>query len=239
MKRTILITLVLMSSLALHAQFVISDPASVTQRATIWFQEFAEMLKTFNETAQQTYNTGEMLEQSKRALEKLQKVSDFVQSSSLSIDIVNEGMQMAQQIQQINEHFGQLKSLTEQEIANALCFSIEIGEQVSEKVEEAKTMLGKKGNNGEMSDYERIQLLQKIKKDIKDIRAMLTKVQKRFKDKSSTALLDSYLRTMTNDVIFYGLAEQYAVDYDPGSVVKRVEKAKKKSTTQSTSTTKK
>lgn len=228
MKRRILIPFLLLASLSMQAQFVISDPASITQRATIWFQEFAEMLKTFNETAQQTYNTGEMLEQSKRALEKLQQVSDFVQSSTLAIDIADESIQMAQQVQQINEHMGQLKSLTEQEVANALCFAVEIGEEITKKVEEAQTMLGKKGNKGEMSDYERIQLLQKIKKDIKDIRALLTKVQKRFKDKSATALLDSYLRTMTNDVVFYGLGKQFNVDYQVGSVVERVEKAKKK-----------
>ena len=119
-------------------------------------------------------------------------------------------------------------SSSDEEIANALCFSAELRDYIADKVEEANEMLTGKKNTGEMSDYERIQLLKSIKKELKSLRSILSDVQKRFKNKNSYALFEDYTRSLTCEMIFFGFDKKYGLQTSQvESVVKDVQKANK------------
>lgn len=222
-----------------HAQFVVSDPASITQRLSLFAEELYEIMTDRKELISQTANTGEMLQKTKEAIEKLQKVSNYVQGAKISLDIVSEGFALSKQVTKLQSDFSKLTHLTNEEIANAICFSAELGDHIAEMVSEAKEMLNSRKDKGEMTDYERIQLLKDIKSELKTLRSLLSKVQKRFKEKNAIALVDDYMRAMTCEVLFYGMGEAWDVKLgDAASVVDRVNKknTKSTSTTQSTST---
>jgi hypothetical protein len=144
-------------------------------------------------------------------------------------------VELSNQVNKLHTDFSQLTHLTDEEIANAVCFSAELGDHVADMVAEAKEMLSSRKDKGEMTDYERIQLLKDIQKELKTLRGLLTSVQKRFKDKNSLALMDDYMQAMTTEAIFFGMEKAWDVPMaDPSSVVDRVADKNKKSTKKST-----
>ncbi len=226
----ILLTAVLAPS---YAQVVVSDPTSFAQRLSLFAEELYEIMTDRQELISQTANTGEMLQKTKEAIEKLQKVSTYVQGAKISLDIVKEGVNLSKQVSKLNTEFSKLTHLTDEEIANAVCFSAELGDHVAEMVNEAKEMLNSRKDKGEMTDYERLQLLKDIQTELKTLRGLLSKVEKRFKDKNSVALMDDYMRAMTCEALFFGMGEAWDTPLsDPFSAVDRVTKknSKKKTT---------
>lgn len=236
MKKILLLILFMLSLPAVHAQFVVSDPTSFTQRLSLFAEELYEIMTDRKELMSQTANTGQMLKNTKEALEKLQRVSQYVQGAKISLDILKEGVNLSKQVSKLHTDFSQLSHLTDEEMANAVCFSAELGDHIAEMIDEAKEMLNSRKNKGEMTDYERIQLLKDIHAELKTLRGLLTKVQKRFKDKNSMALMDDYMRAMTCEAIFFGMEKAWDVTLaDPSSVVDRVTEKNKKKTKKSTS----
>lgn len=228
MKKCYLFFFFLLLTKPLFAQFVVSDPASISQRIALFMEELGEKLIDRNELVAQTFNTTEMLKQAQEGLQKLQKVSAYVQGAKISYEIIDEGVKLANQVQDIQQNMSKLTHLTDEEIANALCFSAELGDYIADKVEEANEMLTGKKNTGEMSDYERIQLLKSIKKELKSLRSILSDVQKRFKNKNSYALFEDYTRSLTCEMIFFGFDKKYGLQTSQvESVVKDVQKANK------------
>ncbi|MBO7160057.1 MAG: hypothetical protein J6V62_01285 [Paludibacteraceae bacterium] len=238
MKKILLLILFSTMLVPAHAQFVVSDPTSFSQRLSLFAEELYEIMIDRQELISQTANTGEMLQKTKEAIEKLQKVSNYVQGAKISLDIVKEGVNLSKQVNKLHTEFSKLTYLTDQEIANAICFSAELGDHVAEMVNEANEMLTSRKDKGEMTDYERIQLLKDIKTELKTLRSLLSKVEKRFKDKNSLALMDDYMQAMTTEAIFFGMDQAWGTHMaDPASVVDRVtdknKKEKKSSSTKS------
>ena len=65
----------------MYAQFMVTDPASITQRLTLFLEELAEAMQERYSIEQQTDNTSELVEQNKETLKKLQKISNFIKSA--------------------------------------------------------------------------------------------------------------------------------------------------------------
>lgn len=236
MKKILLLILFMPMLTTAHAQFVVSDPTSFSQRLSLFAEELYEIMTDRKELISQTANTGEMLQKTKEAIEKLQKVSNYVQGAKISLDIVKEGVNLSKQVSKLHTEFSKLTHLTDEEIANAICFSAELGDHVADKVSEAKEMLSSRKDKGEMTDYERIQLLKDIHAELKALRSLLTKVQNRFKAKNSLALMDDYMQAMTTEAIFFGMDQAWGTQMaNPASVVDRVNKT----TSTSKKTTKK
>ncbi len=236
MKKILLLILFFTMLAPVHAQFVVSDPTSIAQRLSLFAEELYEIMTDRQELISQTANTGEMLQKTKEAIEKLQKVSNYVQGAKISLDIVKEGVNLSKQVNKLHTEFCKLTYLTDQEIANAICFSAELGDHIAEMVGEANEMLNSRRDKGEMTDYERIQLLKDIQLELKTLRGLLSQVEKRFKDKNSMALMDDYMQAMTTEAIFFGMDQAWDTHMaDPASVVDRVtDKNKKKSSSKST-----
>ena len=238
MKKILLLMLFTSQLLTAYAQWVVSDPTSFAQRLSLFAEELYEIMTDRKELISQTANTGEMLQKTKEAIEKLQKVSNYVQGAKISLDIIKEGVALSNQVNKLHTDFSQLTHLTDEEMANAVCFSAELGDHVADMVAEAKEMLSSRKDKGEMTDYERIQLLKDIQKELKTLRGLLTSVQKRFKDKNSLALMDDYMQAMTTEAIFFGMENAWDVSLaDPSSIVDRVADKNKKSTKKSTTST--
>jgi hypothetical protein len=236
MKKILLLILFFTMLAPVHAQFVVSDPTSIAQRLSLFAEELYEIMTDRQELISQTANTGEMLQKTKEAIEKLQKVSNYVQGAKISLDIVKEGVNLSKQVNKLHTEFSKLTYLTDQEIANAICFSAELGDHIAEMVGEANEMLNSRRDKGEMTDYERIQLLKDIQLELKTLRGLLSQVEKRFKDKNSMALMDDYMQAMTTEAIFFGMDQVWDTHMaDPASVVDRItDKNKKKSSSKST-----
>ena len=63
MKKCYLFFFFLLLTKPLFAQFVVSDPASISQRIALFMEELGEKLIDRNELVAQTFNTTEMLKQ--------------------------------------------------------------------------------------------------------------------------------------------------------------------------------
>ena len=173
----------------MYAQFMVTDPASITQRLTLFLEELAEAMQERYSIEQQTDNTSELVEQNKETLKKLQKISNFIKSALVVKEIAEESNAVVQKVKNINEKFSELDELTKEEVYNVLNFTVDLGEQVSEKLKESKKMSSSTtSSSGEMTDYERLQILNNIKDEIVKVKKKLSDVESRFKKKNSYSL---------------------------------------------------
>ena len=202
MKKIYLIIYTALCCLPVRAQLPVTDVASITSELTTFGIDVAEQLLHSDKL-------GEYVALTQEALEKLQEVSSYVQQAKISLEIVQEGHKLAQQIKTIQTEVSQLSSLTDEEIANAICFAAELGDKIAQKMEQITETVGEgssQGNStGELSDYERLQLLQNIKQEIQQLQDMLSKVQKRFQAKDAKQQLQKYITDATSYAILYGV----------------------------------
>ena len=71
-----------------------------------------------------------------------------------------------------------------------------------EKVNESKKMSDSETKSGEMTDYERLQILNDIKSEIVKVKKSLTNVESRFKSKNSYELFSQQARAYTREALF-------------------------------------
>lgn len=202
MKKSHLIIYTALFALPVRAQLPVTDMASISSELATFGIDVAEQLLHSDKL-------GEYVALTQEALEKLQEVSNYVQQAKISLEIIQEGHKLAQQIKTIQTEVSQLSSLTDEEMANAICFAAELGEKIAQKIEQITETVGEGSSGGnktaEMSDYERLQLLQNIKQEIQQLQDMLAKVQKRFQAKDAKQQLQNYLTDATSYAILYGV----------------------------------
>jgi hypothetical protein len=187
----------------MYAQFMVTDPASITQRLTLFLEELAEAMQERYSIEQQTDNTSELVEQNKETLKKLQKISNFIKSALVVKEIAEESNAVVQKVKNINEKFTELDELTKEEVYNVLNFTVDLGEQVSEKLKESKKMSSSTtSSSGEMTDYERLQILNNIKDEIVKVKKKLSDVESRFKKKNSYEVFSKQARAYTREALF-------------------------------------
>lgn len=213
----------------MYAQFMVTDPASITQRLTLFLEELAEAMQERYSIEQQTDNTSELVEQNKETLKKLQKISNFIKSALVVKEIAEESNAVVQKVKNINEKFSELDELTKEEVYNVLNFTVDLGEQVSEKLKESKKMSSSTtSSSGEMTDYERLQILNNIKDEIVKVKKKLSDVESRFKKKNSYEVFSKQARAYTREALFMA----FEADNDTEGI-KKTKTTKSPSKTQS------
>ena len=186
----------------MYAQFVVTDPGSITQRLTLFLEELAEAMQERYTLEKQVDNSKQLLEQSKESLKKLQKISNYIKSALVVKEIADESNNVIKKVKNINDKFSKLDKLTNEEIYNVLNYTVELGEKVYEKVNESKKMSDSETKSGEMTDYERLQILNDIKSEIVKVKKSLTNVESRFKSKNSYELFSQQARAYTREALF-------------------------------------
>jgi hypothetical protein len=152
------------------------------------------------------------VEQNKETLKKLQKISNFIKSALVVKEIAEESNAVVQKVKNINEKFSKLDKLTNEEVCNVLNFTVELGEHVYSKVKESKKMSSSTSKSGEMTDYERLQILNGIKEEIVKVKKSLTNVESRFKSKNSYELFSKQTRAYTREALFMAFESNNETD---------------------------
>ena len=214
----------------MYAQFMVTDPASITQRLTLFLEELAEAMQERYSIEQQTDNTSELVQQNKTTLEKLQKISNYIQTALVVQEIAEESEEVIDKIKDIKDQFSKLDKLTKEEIYNVLNFSMDMSKQVLEKVSESKKMSKNGQKSGEMTDYERLQVLKDIKEEIVKIKKNLTEIEKRFKSKNSYETFTQQARAYTREALFMA--------FEATNDIKGIKKTDKKSSSKTSKKTK-
>ena len=194
--------LVSCTPMPMYAQFVVTDPGSISQRLTLFLEELSEAMQERYTLEKQVGNTTELLEQSKESLRKLQRISNYIKSALVVKEIADEGNNVLKKVKNINDKFSKLDRLTSEEVYNVLNFTVDIGERVYEKVNESKKTSSPEKNSAEMTDYERLQILNSIKDEIIKTKKSLTSVESRFKSKNSYELLSKQARSYNREALF-------------------------------------
>lgn len=223
--------LVSCTPMPMYAQLVVADPASVSQRLTLFLEELSEAMQERYTLEKQTDNTSELVKQNKESLKKLQKISNYIKSALVVKEIAEESKNVMKKVKNINEKFSKLDKLTNEEVCNVLNFTVELGEQVYDKVKESKKTSSSTTTSGEMTDYERLQILNEIKGEIVKIKKGLTNVESRFKSKNSYELFSQQTRAYTREALFMAFESNNETD--------QIKKTKSSSTTSKQKTTKK
>ena len=193
----IVVLLVSCTPMPMYAQLVVADPGSLSQRITLFLEELAEAMNSRYTLEEQKDKTTELVEQNKESLEKLRKISNYIQTALVVQEIAEESNEVIEKIRNINEQFSKLDKLTKEEVYNVLNFSMDLSKQVLEKVSESKKMSKNGQKSGEMTDYERLQVLNDIKAEIVKIKKNLTEIEKRFKSKNSYETFTQQARAYT------------------------------------------
>lgn len=225
----------------MYAQWMVTDPASISQRLTLFLEELSESIQERYTMEQQTDNTSELVEQNKESLKKLQKISNFIKSALVVKEIAEEGNNVIKKVKSINDNFSKLERLTKEEVYNALSFSVDLGEQVYEKVKESKKNSSSTATkSGEMTDYERLEILNQIKEEIVKLKKNLASVESRFKNKNSYEVFSKQARSYTREALFMAFESKNDTKgiKKEQKTSKSTSKSTKKTTTSSTKTTK-
>lgn len=195
--------LVSCTPMPMYAQLVVADPASVSQRMTLFLEELSEAMQERYTLEKQTDNTSELVEQNKKSLQKLQNISNFIKSALVVKEIAEESNNIIKKVKNINDKFSKLDKLTNEEIYNVLNFTVALGENVYDKVNESKKISSRSiSSSGEMTDYERFQILNNIKDEIVKIKKNLSDVENRFKKKNSYEEFSKQARAYTREALF-------------------------------------
>ncbi len=233
----ILVFIVLIASCTptpMYAQWLVTDPSSITQRLTLFMEELAEAMEERYSIEKQTDNTSKLVEQNKESLKKLQKISNFIKSALVVKEIAEESNIVIKKVKSINDNYSKLDRLTKEEVYNALSFSADLGEQVYNKVNESKkTSSSTITKSGEMTDYERLEILYEIKDEIVKIKKSLTSVESRFKSKNSYEVFSKQARSYTREALFMAFESQNdtkGIKKEGKTPKKKSEKSTKKST---------
>ena len=215
----------------MYAQLVVADPGSLSQRITLFLEELAEAMNSRYTLEEQKDKTTELVEQNKESLEKLRKISNYIQTALVVQEIAEESNEVIEKIRNINEQFSKLDKLTKEEVYNVLNFSMDLSKQVLEKVSESKKMSKNGQKSGEMTDYERLQVLNDIKEEIVKIKKNLTEIEKRFKSKNSYETFTQQARAYTREALFMAFETTNETD----GIKKSNTKSSTKTTTKSSS----
>ena len=230
----ILILIVLLASctpMPMYAQFMVTDPGSITQRLTLFLEELAESMQERYTIEQQTDNTSELVQQNKESLQKLQRISNFIKSALVVKEIADESKNVVNKVKNINDNFSKLDRLSKEEVCNVLSFAMQLGEQVYDKVQESKkTSSSTITKSGEMTDYERLEILYEIKDEIVKIKKSLTSVESRFKSKNSYEVFSKQARAYTREALFMAFESK-----NDTKGIKKESKTSTKSSTKSSS----
>lgn len=221
----------------MYAQWIVSDPGSIGQRLTLFLEELSEAMQERYTLEQQVGNTYELLEQSKESLKKLQDISNFIRSALVVKEIAEEGNNVVKKVESINNKFSKL-DLTKEEVCNVLNFTVEIGERIYDKVKESKKMSSSKDGAGEMTDYERLQILNNIKDEIVKTKKSLTSMENRFKSKNSYELFTKQAREYTREALFMAFENENETEGIKKSSNSSTKSSSKKSSKKSTKTSK-
>ena len=187
----------------MYAQVPVTDLGSITQRVSLFLEELAEAMQERYSIEKQTDNTSELVQQNKESLAKLKKISNFIKSALVVKEIAEESNAVMQKVRNINQQFSELDELTSEEVYNVLNFTVYLGEHVSEKLKESKKMSSSSmSSSGEMTDYERLQILNNIKDEIVKIKKNLSDVESRFKSKNSYEEFSKQARAYTREALF-------------------------------------
>lgn len=192
----------------MYAQLVVADPGSIGQRLTLFLEELSEAMQERYSIEKQTANTSELVDQNKESLKKLQRISNYVKSALVIKEIAEEGNNVINKVKSINDNFSKLDKLTKEELYNVLNFSMDLGEQVYDKVKESKKTSSTTTKSGEMTDYERLQILNKIKDEIVKVKKNLSNVESRFKSKNSYETFSKQTRAYTREALFMAFESQ-------------------------------
>lgn len=227
----IVVLLVSCTPMPMYAQLVVADPGSLSQRITLFLEELAEAMNSRYTLEEQKDKTTELVEQNKESLEKLRKISNYIQTALVVQEIAEESNEVIEKILNINEQFSKLDKLTKEEVYNVLNFSMDLSKQVLEKVSESKKMSKNGQKSGEMTDYERLQVLNDIKAEIVKIKKNLTEIEKRFKSKNSYETFTQQARAYTREALFMAFETTNETD----GIKKSNTKSSTKTTTKSSS----
>ena len=215
----------------MYAQIPVTDLGSISQRVTLFLEELSEAMQERYSIEKQTDNTSELVQQNKESLRKLQKISNYVKSALVVKEIADESNDVLKKMKNINDEFSKLDKLTNEEIYNVMNFTVDLGEQIFEKVKESKKMSKSNTNSGEMSDYERLQLLNEIKDEIVKIKKSLSDVETRFKNKNSYEEFSRQARAYTREALFMA----FEANNDVKGIKKEGKSSKTKKSTKKTS----
>lgn len=178
MKKKLVSVLLAVYVFSMHAgaQTTVVDPTSITQRLALFLEEMEEAVQQRFTLLEQAENMRQHLALVQDTKKRLQEVSSFVQSSAYAVDIVNYGTDIAGKIKRFKQEIADLKQLTDEEKYNIVLNMLQLADYAADKVQEGISLAKSHETDGEFSDFERLQLLKDIRRELDDLDSQLDEV---------------------------------------------------------------
>lgn len=205
MKKTFLFLFFCGLTASVCAQTTVVDPTSVAQRLSLFLEQMDEAVSHRFALLDEVANTSETLQLARDARQKLQEVSQFVKASSYSLDIVDYGSKIAGKIKDYKQEIAQLEHVTDEEKYNIVMNMLQLASYAAEKVKEGVqlTKSNRSKAEAEMSDYERIQVLCRIRGELDELNAQLDQVLSMALSANASRALSQGIESITFDAITF------------------------------------
>lgn len=166
MKKIIMTVSIICSFTVANAQMVVVDQTSFLQRMTLFLQEMEETVGQSLDLTDQTSTARATLELSQEAADRLKRVSEFVKSSADVLEISRSGVRISQKIIDYKDRIMQLENVSDEEKYWILELAMDIAEKAAEQATEGLKLAKQGATDGEFTDYERLQIIKDIKRNV-------------------------------------------------------------------------
>ncbi|MCQ2351551.1 MAG: hypothetical protein MJ003_06215 [Paludibacteraceae bacterium] len=203
MKKCICVIMLMSASVVMIPQSVVTDPTSMAQRAAIFLEEMEETVSQSLDIAENNQNTLGLLKLSQQTIENLKNVSEFIKASRQLVEITEAEIRIADKMEKYSAKIKDFDNLSTYEKLNIIKSIITLGNAGLERVKSGIAIAKNGATDAKMSDYERIQILSTIEKEVLAIESSIDKVYETSVSKKSTKGMVAVINDMCINAITF------------------------------------
>lgn len=212
--RTLLMLLLCMFVYHTQAQVVTvtTDPTSMAQRLTLFLEQMDESLVQGAKLSAQIETAEKTLQLARESKEKLQKVSQFIKTASVVVQITESGARLIGKVDDYRQLLSKSDFFSEEEKYTLLDQIVTLGNVAADKVKEGLALTKDNCSDGEFNDYERLQLLSQIRNEVESVEDGIDKLyQRAVSGKTHRQFVESFTRMTVNTMTSTSSAIDYVI----------------------------
>lgn len=168
------------SSSTANAQMVVSDPASVAQRAMNFVDQMSEAIEEKYAMYEQIEQASEQIKMAKKSYDKYRKVMGWVKTSQEIISIITIGEEISKEVNDFRRYLNGSQMLNADEQFRLYLAAFKFYEKAMDHITEAKRYISDFNSEEDtgLSSAERLDLLRNIRQDMQTLQYQIAWVEK-------------------------------------------------------------
>jgi len=194
MKKVNVIICFLFIAIEVIPQSVVTDPSSMAQRIALFLEQMDEAVSQSLDIAENKELTKKLFEVSKKSIDDLKSASQFIKTSRQIAEISAAQFRITDKIEKYSSKINEIESLSDIEKVNLIKSIVMYGEAGLDRVKSGFELVKSTSSDAQLSDYERLQILSNIEKEVFAIEDAIDNIYKKaISNKASNGIKNTLL----------------------------------------------